>query len=117
MARGKVLRDPCGSQEQASVHAWPGFVASNGTRPHFHAGNGLLGGIVGPRDFRFGLKGTVGVPILAQAQEEIPQLFQRRAGLIAFGTPTRQLFPEGIEGLTPIGWQDVKDVVDLFQDP
>jgi len=54
------------SDEQAIVHAWPGFIAANCTRSHLHASNGLFGGVIRPRNFWFPLKGTIALPVLTQ---------------------------------------------------
>jgi hypothetical protein len=111
-ARHQALYEASSCEQQSRLHARSGFVTPHATRAHFHFANCLLGGIIGPRDQGFGLKGTVGMPILAQTQ-----LFQGRTGLVSFGTTTWQLFPDGIEGLTAIGKQKVDERMNFLQDP
>lgn len=103
VVRGKALGDSGGGQEQARLHAGPGFVASHSTRSHFHVANRSFSGIVGPGDERLGLESTITMPVFAQAQEQIAQLFHGRVGLLWFGMSSGQFLPEGIEGLTAIG--------------
>jgi len=55
--------------------------------------------------------------MLAQAQKQITQLFQSRTGLAGFGKTTRQLFPQRIQSFAAIGWQDVEQLLNFFQDP
>jgi hypothetical protein len=40
-------------KQETGLHAQPGFVTPDGASAHFHATNGLFGGVVGPRDLGF----------------------------------------------------------------
>ena len=106
-----------GSQEQAGMHTRPRFVTPDSASSHLHAANGPFGGIVGPGDERFGLEGTVVLPILAQSQEQVTQLFHGRTWLLSFGTTTREFLPEGVEALAAIRGQEIQKGMDFIQDP
>src|SRR5258708_39924397 len=82
------------SQEKTGLHAGPGFVTTDGASPHLHTSNGLLGGIVGPRDLGFRLKGAVILPMVTQTQKQVAQLLDGGTSLARQRTTTGQLLPE-----------------------
>jgi hypothetical protein len=71
------------SDEQAVMHARPGFVATDGTRPHLHAPNGLFGGIISPGHIGFMLESAVALPGLAQAPQQGAQLLEGSEWLVS----------------------------------
>jgi len=62
----------CSRQHQSRLHAGPGFIPADRSRPHFHTPDDLLGAIIRPGDGWIVVESTEAWPGLAQPDEQIP---------------------------------------------
>jgi len=98
--RTKLIRDTIISHfitfdrpKQASLHAWPGFVASHGASAHLHTPNDLIGGVIGPGDGRIGVESEEAWSSLAQTDQQVSQLVDRSELVSTLPPANRHLFP------------------------
>jgi beta-phosphoglucomutase-like phosphatase (HAD superfamily) len=87
----------CSRQDQSCLHAWPGFITTYRSCTHFHAPDDLLGAIIRPGNGRIMVRSTKVWPRLAQADEQIPQLFDWSEWVHSFPPAYIHLFPQGVQ--------------------
>jgi hypothetical protein len=107
----------CPGQHQSRLHARPSFVSPYRASAHFHPANHLLSAIIGPRDLRIGVKGTVVLPGFAQSDEQVTQLVDRSEMVRAFPPANRDSLPKGIQAFIAFQRQLGDQFLDLLQYP